>query len=49
MENDFDANFLKTEGPVLNVISKYRNHPSVIITKEKKNKLREIFIYSSTI
>ena len=26
----FDTNFLKTEDPVLNAISKYRNHPSVI-------------------
>ena len=26
MENDFDTNFLETKDPVLNAISKWRNH-----------------------
>ena len=37
MENDFDTNFLKTDDPVLNAISKYKNHPSVITIKEKNS------------
>ena len=36
MENNFYTNFLKTEDPVLNSISKYRNHPSVIMVKKPK-------------
>ena len=45
IENDFDTNFLKTEDPVLNSIIKCKNHPSVIIIKEK-NKLSEKFSFS---
>ena len=45
MEYDFYTNFLKTEDPVLNAISKYRNQPSAIIKKEK-NKLSEKFSFS---
>ena len=33
MVNDFDINFLQSEGSVLNSFSKYKNHPSVIIIK----------------
>ena len=39
MENDFVINFLKTEDQVLNAISTYKNHPSVIIIKQKKKKI----------
>ena len=35
MENNFDTEFVKTENPVLNVVNKYKNHPSVIMIKEK--------------
>ena len=35
MENHFDTEFVKTENPVLNVVNKYKNHPSVIMIKEK--------------
>ena len=45
IENDFDTNFLKMEDPVLNATCKYRNHPNVIIKKEK-NKLQEKFSFS---
>ena len=34
MENNFDTEFVKTENPVLNVVNKYKNHPSVIMIKE---------------
>ena len=37
IENDFDTSFIPTEDLVQNAISKYRNHPSVIIIKEKNN------------
>ena len=46
IENDFDTNLLKTEDPVLNAIVKYKNHPSIIMIKEK-NKLSEKFSFSS--
>ena len=42
VENDFDTNFLKSEDPGLNAISKYKNHPSVIIIK-KTNRVRFFF------
>ena len=35
MENNFDTEFVKTENPVLNAVNKYKNHPSVIMIKEK--------------
>ena len=35
MENNFDTEFVKTENPVLNAVNKYKNHPSVIMMKEK--------------
>ena len=35
MENNFDTEFVKTENPVLNVVNKYKNRPSVIRIKEK--------------
>ena len=35
MENNFDIEFIKTENPVLNAVNKYKNHPSVIMIKEK--------------
>ena len=35
MENNFDTGFVKTENSVLNVVNKYKNHPSVIMIKEK--------------
>ena len=41
MKNDFDTNFLNTKDPFLNAICKYRKFPSVIMNKEKKNKLNE--------
>ena len=37
IDNDFDTSFIPTEGLVQNAISKYRNHPSVLIIKEKNN------------
>ena len=37
IENDFDTSFIPTEHLVQNAISKYRNHPSVVIIKEKNN------------
>ena len=37
IENDFDTSFIPTEDLVQNAISKYRNHPSVVIIKEKNN------------
>ena len=36
MENDFDIKFLKTEDPVLDVISKCKNHQNVIKKKKEK-------------
>ena len=42
IENDFETNFLKTEDPFLNAIIKCKNHPSVIMIKEK-NKVSEKF------
>ena len=45
VENDFDTNFLKTQDPVLNAVSKHKNHPRVIMIKEK-NKLSEKFSFS---
>ena len=35
IENVFDTSFISTEDLVQNAISKYRNHPSVVIIKEK--------------
>ena len=35
MENNFDTEFVKTENPVLNAVNKCKNHPSVIMIKEK--------------
>ena len=35
IENDFGTSFIPTEDLVQNAISKYRNHPSVVIIKEK--------------
>ena len=35
MENNFDTEFVKTENPVLNAVNKYKNHPSIIMIKEK--------------
>ena len=37
IENDFDTSFIPTEDLVQNAISKYRNHPSVVIIKEKNS------------
>ena len=37
IENVFDTSFISTEDLVQNAISKYRNHPSVVIIKEKNN------------
>ena len=37
IENDFDTSFSPTEDLVQNAISKYRNHPRVVIIKEKNN------------
>ena len=44
MENDFDIKFLKIEDPVLDVISKCKNHQSVI-KKKKKKQLSEKFSF----
>ena len=35
MENNFDTEFVKTENSVLIAVNKYKNHPSVIMIKEK--------------
>ena len=35
MENNFYTEFVKTENPLLNAVKKYKNHPSVIMIKEK--------------
>ena len=45
IENYFDTSFIPTEDLVQNAISKYRNHPGVVIIKEKNN-LSEKFSFS---
>ena len=45
MENNFDKEFVKTENPVLSVVNKYKNHPSVIMIKEKIKPIEKFYFF----
>ena len=45
MENNFDNEFVKTENPFLNAVNKYKNHPSVIMIKEKIKPMKKFSFF----